>query len=94
MDFRDFEFSKQELERLQQMLPPSILQELGDYGEVVLENLKYLRDYGFQNYKELFLCYPEYFLSDTVTFQNRIGKYKKDALIDLLLRKPSLFEDL
>ena len=94
MDFRDFEFSKQELERLQQMLPPFILQELGDYGEVVLENLKYLRDYGFQNYKELFLSYPEYFLSDTVTFQNRIGKYKKDALIDLLLRKPSLFEDL
>ena len=65
------------LEKLQEIYGNSILKELKDNKEDLLDNLEYLKNRGYDNVIELFELYPYSFLQDPTLFQEKVDELIK-----------------
>lgn len=79
-----YDFSREEINDFNLGCSPKIIGEIIKYSRLVVENLKYLSALGINNFKEIFVNYPDMFLIDHSNFINIFEKYDKNELIEKL----------
>ena len=90
----ELDFTKDEIEELYDTVPEKILKLLVTQKKLVTENIKFLKNLGITNYKDIFLKYYDIFLMDNSNFQDIFNKYETDDLISKLNNNIKIVEYL
>lgn len=87
-------FTDEEINALKETLSKDMYSEMAFLKNIVSSNIEYLRDFGVTNYSQVFVKYPEIFMRDTESFQNVLGKFDKEDLIDKVLKNPTVIKKM
>ncbi len=87
-------FSEEIIRLIESNLPSKALLEINKKENVVLTNIKYLKDLGVTNYIEAFIKFYNMFLLDNNTFDEIFSKYDKDDLVAKLEKNVAIMEYL
>lgn len=77
-------FVKEDIDEFMNNTPKKMIDELEKHSQLVETNLQYLKKLGTEVYKEIFINYPDMFLLDASTFENRFSQYEADELLKSL----------
>ena len=91
---KDLDFNKDEIDRAENNVTELVINELNDSKDIVIHNIKFLKDYGVMNYKEVFINFSSMFLMDPSKFAIIFSKYEKDDLIDKIQNNVAIVEFL
>ena len=89
-----YEFTKEEIANFLDNSPKKIIDAIKEHKKLVSENIKYLKDLGVTNYKEIFLEYCDIFLNDHSNFVGIFSKYEVDDLLEKLKKNIKIVEYL
>ena len=89
---KEIGFSKEEILQVENNTTEIILNDSLESKELVLHNIKFLKDYGIENYKEVYIKYNEMFLMDPSKFSNIFTKYEREDLIEKIKKNVSIVE--
>ncbi len=78
----NFGLDSTDIELIKQTASDEVYAELGLFQNIVMENIKYLRDFGINDYSRIVVKYPEIFLRDTESFKNVFSKFDREDLIE------------
>lgn len=87
-------FSEEEIKQLNSEIPPLILEKLNLQNKLIMANLMYLKEYGIDNYKDIFFKFYEVFLLDYSEFKDIFEKYEKEDLINYLKNNVDILQYL
>lgn len=87
-------FSEEEIKQLNSEIPPLILEKLNLQSKLIMANLMYLKEYGIDNYKDIFFKFYEVFLLDYSEFKDIFEKYEKEDLINYLKNNVDILQYL
>ncbi len=90
----DYEFNQQEINDFKAMNKMFLIEKLEEYKDLAEENIKYLKDLGVLNYKDIFKRHAEIFLMDVDAFAKMFEKYDREDLIEKLKTNPDIIEIL
>ena len=90
----NYDFTEQEIKDFKQMNATFLVEKINEYQDLIEENLKYLKELGVVNYKEIFNRHAEMFLMDSDAFESVFQKYDREDLIIKLKNNPDLVEQL
>ena len=68
--------------------------ELSVFEPIVLENIKYMKDFGISNYVDVVIKFPNIFLRDAESFKNVFSKFDKEDLIQKVAKNPAVFKKM
>lgn len=68
--------------------------ELSVFEPIVLENIKYMKDFGISNYADVVIKFPNIFLRDAESFKNVFSKFDKEDLIQKVAKNPAVFKKM
>ena len=91
---KEIGYSENEINELENVLDFNILEKIKSFPVLVLENIKYLKDLGIRNYKEIFNGYASIFLKDASVFEAIFSKYDVEDLIEKIESNPGIIEYL
>ena len=91
---KNYGFSNSEIEWLNDNVTPAIKKEIDLEEKLVSANLDYSKDFGVENYKEIFNSYYGMFLMDNSSFTEIFNKYDQNDLIDKLRKNVAIVEYL
>jgi hypothetical protein len=95
MDYLEkYNFTKDDISSFINNVPASVVNLLEEQKKQVSNNIKYLRELGVENYKDVFLNYYEIFLNDDTIFRAIFDKYDRDDLIDKIAKNINIVEYL
>ena len=95
MDYLEkYNFTKDDISSFINNVPASVVNLLEEQKKQVSNNIKYLRELGINNYKDVFLNYYEIFLNDDTNFRAIFEKYDRDDLIDKIAKNINIVEYL
>ena len=95
MDYLEkYNFTKDDISSFTKNVPASVVNLLEEQKKQVSNNIKYLRELGISNYKDVFLNYYEIFLNDDTNFRAIFEKYDRDDLIDKIAKNINIVEYL
>ncbi|MCR5788094.1 MAG: hypothetical protein K6G37_03315 [Bacilli bacterium] len=83
-------FTSEEINIIKKRTNGVIYKLLSDQGRVVTANIKYLKSLGVNNYKEVFIKYPDLFLVDLSNFKETFDKYDREDLVQKLEANPDI----
>lgn len=78
----NFGLDSTDIELIKQTASDEVYAELGLFQNIVMENIKYLRDFGITDYSRIVVKYPEIFLRDTESFKNVFSKFDREDLVE------------
>ncbi len=87
-------FTKEEILQAENNLTDLIINELISSKELVIHNIKYLKDLGVENFKEVFMKFSGMFLMDPSKFAGVFNKYVKEDLIKRIKENVGVVEFL
>lgn len=90
----NLEFNKKEITSVEKNTPELLANQIKEQKDLVTENLKYLKELGVKNYREIFTNYSELFLMDNSNFTEIFAKYDKEDLIEKLEKNMAIIEYL
>ncbi len=90
----NLEFTQEEIDSFVANNPEVLVNLIVNSKKIVLVNLNYLKNYGIENYKEIFLKFSETFLLDHSSFIEIFDKYEATDLIEKLKKNISIYEYL
>ncbi len=91
---KELDFTKDEIVAAENNVTDLIINEILDSKEIVLHNLHFLKDYGVENFKEVFINFCSLFLIDPSKFANIFTKYDKEDLIAKIKSNVAIVEFL
>ena len=95
MDYLEkYNFTKDDISSFKNNVPASVVNLLEEQKKQVINNIKYLRELGVENYKDVFLNYYEIFLNDDTIFRAIFDKYDREDLIDKIAKNINIVEYL
>ena len=95
MDYLEkYNFTKDDISSFVNNVPASVVNLLEEQKKQVSNNIKYLRELGVNNYKDVFINYYEIFLNDDTNFRAIFEKYDRDDLIDKIAKNINIVEYL
>ena len=89
---KELGFSKEEILQAENNTTDMIINESYESRELVLHNIKFLRDYGIVNYKDVYIKFSEMFLMDPSKFSGIFTKYEKEDLIEKIKKNLLIVE--
>lgn len=90
----NYDFSKEEIEYLEQNVPSRLKEKLVENYKLVEKNISYLKDLGVSNFKTIFSKYYDMFLMDYSNFTAIFQKYDTEDLIEKLNKNMEIIEFL
>ena len=90
----DLGFNQEEIKQLENSTPEKLSNVIKESEKLITYNIKWLKDYGVANYKEVVINYLDMFLMDPTNFQNIFIKYEKEDLIDKIAKNVAIVEHL
>ena len=90
----DLGFDEVDIKKVETQSPELLLKEFREARKLVSDNIKFLRDLGVINYKDVVINYADMFLMDPSNFQNVFLKYEKDDLIEKIAKNVRVVEHL
>ena len=95
MDYLEkYNFTKDDISSFTKDVPASVLKLLEEQEKQVSNNIKYLREIGITNYKDVFINFYELFLNDDTNFRGIFEKYDRNDLIDKIAKNINIVEYL
>ena len=89
-----YDFNKEELADFLNNTPKKLIDAIKEHKNLVCENIKYLKELGVKNYKEIFIKFYDMFLMDNSNFIEVFAKYDREDLIEKLEKNVSIVEYL
>ncbi len=74
-------FSDENIKLLNNNLPSTLYNLIIDNRKLIIQNIKYLKDAGIEQYEEIFKRFYELFLMDHSAFVGKFDSYEKEDLI-------------
>ena len=90
----NLDFNKKEITTVEKNTSELLANQIKEQKDVVTENLKYLKELGVKNYREIFTNYSEMFLMDNSNFIEIFAKYDREDLIEKLEKNMAIIEYL
>ena len=90
----DLGYSDSEIKELVNTLDFYTVEKIKLFPVLVFENIKYLKNLGIRNYKEIFNNYAYMFLKDASVFEAIFSKYDLEDLIEKIENNPGIIEYL
>ncbi len=87
-------YTEEEINDLKANLSQDIYEKLNTFPTLVYTNLKFLKDLGVRNIKEVFARFSKLFLKDNKEFEKTFLKYDKEDLIEKIEKNPGIMEYL
>lgn len=84
-------FTSDDINVIKKSTTSVIFNLLSEQKRVVNANITYLKKLGVNNYKEIFIKYPDLFLIDNSNFVEIFEKYDKEDLINKLEENIDVF---
>ena len=95
MDYLEkYNFTKDDISSFINDVPASVIKLLEEQEKQVSNNIKYLRELGITNFKDVFINYYELFLNDDTTFRGIFEKYDQADLVDKISKNINIVEYL
>ena len=95
MDYLEkYNFTKDDISSFIKDVPASVIKLLEEQEKQVSNNIKYLRELGVTNYKDVFINFYELFLNDDTIFRGIFEKYDRDDLVDKIAKNINIVEYL
>ena len=95
MEFlEEYNFTKDDISSFINDVPASVVSLLEEQEKQVSNNIKYLREIGITNYKDVFINFYELFLNDDTNFRGIFEKYDRNDLIDKIAKNINIVEYL
>lgn len=83
-----------DVESLKENTDDKLFSELSLFEPIVLDNIKYMKDFGVSNYVDVITKYPGIFLRDSESFKNIFSKFDKEDLIQKVAKNPAVFKKM
>ncbi len=90
----DFGLDSRDVDTIKDNTDEATFSELSLFVGLVSENIKYMKDFGVDNYSQVVVKYPEIFLRDAESFKNIFSKFDKDDLISKVDKNPAVFKKM
>lgn len=90
----DYGLDSQDLDTLKTNASDSTYKELSLFTGIVGDNIKYMKDFGVNNYTQVVVKYPDIFIRDAESFRNIFSKFDKDDLIAKVQKNPAVFKKM
>lgn len=87
-------YTSDEIAILESRIDTELKDKLNMFPVLVIDNIKYLKDLGVKNYKEIFNKFGSLFLKNNSNFTGIFSKYEISDLIDKLEKNPDIVEYL
>lgn len=84
----------QDLDKLRETTTDTIYEDLSLFEGIISENIKYMKDFGVTNFKDVVVKYPDIFIRDAESFRNVFSKFDKDDLIAKVAKNPAVFKKM
>ncbi len=95
MDYLEkYNFTKDDISSFINDVPASVIKLLEEQEKQVSNNIKYLREIGVTNFKDVFINYYEMFLNDDTSFRGIFEKYDQADLVDKISKNINIVEYL
>ena len=90
----DLGFNSEDIKQVELETPELLLDEFKQAGELVSDNIQFLKDLGVTNYKDVVINYAYMFLMDSSNFQGIFLKYEKEDLVAKIAKNVRVVEHL
>ncbi len=90
----DFGLDSRDLEDIKDNTNETTFSELSLFVGLVSDNIRYMKDFGIENYAQVVVKYPEIFLRDGESFKNIFSKFDKEDLINKVEKNPAVFKKM
>lgn len=87
-------FNQEEIKVIDERLPQLVKDLVERDQDVVIENIKFLKEFGVKNWKEVVTRYIEMLLMGEANFQKIFLKYDKEDLIEKIAKNVAVIEFL
>lgn len=90
----DFGLDSRDVENIKDNADEATFSELSLFVGLVSDNIKYMKEFGVENYAQVIVKYPEIFLRDAESFKNIFSKFDKEDLINKVEKNPAVFKKM
>lgn len=90
----DYGLDSRDLESIQDNVNSNTYSELSLFEGIVCENIKYMKEFGIDNFSQVVIRFPEIFLRDLESFKNVFSKFDRDDLIAKVEKNPNVFKKM
>ena len=90
----EYGFTKEDIAKFLGNTPKAIVDAIKEHKKLVGENIKYLKELGITNYREIFLGFYDMFLLDNSNFVEIFSKYEPEDFIEKLKKIINIVEYL
>lgn len=91
---KDLGFDQNTINIINESLPKKALETLEAKKEIVIKNVKYMKELGISNYQVAFVKFYNMFLMDNEEFDEIFSKYDKEDLVVKLEKNVAIMEYL
>ena len=91
---KDLGFDQNTINIINESLPKKALETLETKKEIVIKNVKYMKELGISNYQVAFGKFYNMFLMDNEEFDEIFSKYDKEDLVVKLEKNVAIMEYL
>ena len=91
---KDLGFDQNTINIINESLPKKALETLEAKKEIVIKNVKYMKELGIYNYQVAFVKFYNMFLMDNEEFDEIFSKYDKEDLVVKLEKNVAIMEYL
>lgn len=91
---KDLGFDQNTINIINESLPKKALETLEAKKEIVIKNIKYMKELGISNYQVAFVKFYNMFLMDNEEFDEIFSKYDKEDLVVKLEKNVAIMEYL
>ncbi len=91
---KDLGFDQNTINIINESLPKKALETLEAKKEIVIKNVKYMKELGISNYQVAFVKFYNMFLMDNEEFDEIFSKYDREDLVVKLEKNVAIMEYL
>lgn len=91
---KEVDFTVDEIVALEENLTDAISQKISEFPALVLKNIRFLKNLGVRNFKEVFIKFREKFLEDPSKFKETFNKYDRKDLVEKIENNSDIVEYL
>lgn len=84
-------FTSENINSIKENTPEVIFKLLDEKKKMVNANILYLKEIGVTNFKEIFVKYPDLFITDHSNFVETFAKYDQADLVEKLKENIDVF---
>lgn len=91
---KEVDFTIDEIVALEENFTDKISEKICEFPMLVIMNIRFLRNLGVKNFKEVFIKFREMFLKDPSKFKEVFNRYDKHDLVEKIENNSDIVEYL